>query len=176
MTNDEKIKAAEDMISRANEMIVEANKLVAEVKASKQSDDVISEYIDAFGQDAKEWYVGVTGRVCESSNTRRFDNLSRADRESFNNFWREDYARESLRLTSFNNKLLAFKWCWDRDYVPDWSRPYEGKFYVYYDYNTYSYRVTHRTVCRDNAVYFSSKEIAQKCCDWLNSEEECELI
>lgn len=176
MTNDEKIKAAEGMISQANEMIMEANKLIAEVKASKQSDDVISEYIDAFGIGVPIWYIAPYGGISECFSNKRYEELSTEEHEYLNDFWREDYAKESLRLASFNNKLLAFKWCWDRDYVPDWSRPHEDKFYVYYNHNNNLYYVAHSSVLVNNVVYFSSKEIAQKCCDWLNSEEECESI
>lgn len=67
-------------------------------------------------------------------------------------------------------KLMKFKFCYDRSYAPDWSKPDESKWYVYCPATTREYKIDW-TVTRDrpSMVYFSSEEIAQKCADWLNA-------
>lgn len=73
-------------------------------------------------------------------------------------------------MSQFNNKLLAFKWCYDRNYKPDWNNPDESKYLVYYDCNKQAYDYTIYAIIRYTTLCFSTKEVAQKCCDWLNSE------
>ena len=71
---------------------------------------------------------------------------------------------------TFLTDLARFKYCYDKDYVPNWSDYDEPKYYVYF-YTTYEeYRVEYAvTWDRPLTVYFSSEEVAQKCADWLNA-------
>lgn len=70
---------------------------------------------------------------------------------------------------------LYFKELFDADYVPDWSDRSRAKFYVVYSNNskpkTYITNDCH-FFANYETVYFSSKEIAKKCADWLNSRKE----
>lgn len=83
----------------------------------------------------------------------------------------KEYAEMAKEMKEFNDKLLAFKWCYDRDYTPDWDDSSTCKYCVAYD--NYSGQYVRHSWYGDKypTVYFSTKEIAQKCCDWLNSEE-----
>lgn len=78
-------------------------------------------------------------------------------------------AERAKKLKDFNDMLMAFKWCYNRDYKPDWNDFYEDKYYVYYSHKTHKYDVDSITMWNVHNVYFSSEEIAQKCADWLNS-------
>jgi hypothetical protein len=70
---------------------------------------------------------------------------------------------------------LTFKWCYDRDYEPVFSGDYDNRVYsIYYDSEDEKYDYDWASVVAYNEVYFSSKEIAQKCCDWLNAETKGE--
>lgn len=73
------------------------------------------------------------------------------------------YAEMYMEKTQHIADLLHFKWLYDRDYEPDW-RSAQWTISKYYD----KY-VPLLSVCeRDTDVYFTNKEIAQKCADWLN--------
>ena len=68
---------------------------------------------------------------------------------------------------------LYFKELYDADYVPDWENMRTSEYYIYLDNSTKSYGVDHTIYwALEGTVYFSSKEIAQKCADWLNSRKE----
>lgn len=83
-----------------------------------------------------------------------------------------DYVEQAQRIKDFNDKLLAFKWCYDRDYEPDWENEDEKKYYIYYDNDNNHYDWDWNTLYDNSAIYFSTREIAQKCADWLNSLSE----
>ena len=83
---------------------------------------------------------------------------------------------ESEFAEQFTNKLVLFtnltrfKYCYDKDYVPDWSDQNESKWYVYFHTLTKEYKVDWTiTWDRPSTVYFNSEEIAQKCANWLNA-------
>lgn len=67
-------------------------------------------------------------------------------------------------------KLMKFKFCYDYSYEPDWDNMDESKWYVYFHTNMKKYTTDWTVMCnRPSTVYFSSKEVAQKCADWLNA-------
>ena len=175
MTNMEKIKEAESMMLKATKLMESAKKLIEESKISNDT-GVLAEYNNKFGTGCSYWYLDGMGDIIESSSDYKYYEISPKEYNYFNGFWDLKYAEQSKQLTAFNNKLLAFKWCYDRDYEPDWDSN-EAKFFVYRSYlqkenmyNTYRWDTTW-TLC-ENIIYFSSEEIAQKCCDWLNSMEK----
>ena len=82
------------------------------------------------------------------------------------NYLTKEYAEEATRIKKFNDMLMAFKWCYDSDYVPNWDCSstkyfivYNPVFHVYHVCSTFSY-------CH-NIIYFSNQDIAQSCADWF---------
>lgn len=78
-------------------------------------------------------------------------------------FKSEKYAEMYREKTQFIANLLHFKWLYDRDYEPDlehaqWSITKDNDKYV----------PVLSIWEQDTGMYFSNKEIAQKCADWLN--------
>lgn len=70
----------------------------------------------------------------------------------------------------FISKLTQFKYCYDRDYEPDWTDFEENKYGIYYSHTYSKYRITiDNSAETPESIYFSTLEIAQKCCDWLNA-------
>ncbi len=165
-----------EKIEKVEAMIKEATELLNKIKAAKEADkDILAEYKDMFGKhDHDLYYVTETGKITCAMNDNDFSEyINHNHRENmnyFNNFFDKTYAEKSLELASFNNKLLAFKWCHDRDYEPDWNNNKESKHFIYYDSCNHSYGHAVYSTISNNTVYFSTEEIAQKCCDWLNSE------
>ena len=89
----------------------------------------------------------------------------------YSNYANEEYAKQARTIKEFHDKLLAFKYCYDKDYTPDWNNNWEHKYYIFYDNECEQY-VTRRTVSNEiYTVYFSRQEIAQQCVDWLNEEK-----
>lgn len=60
---------------------------------------------------------------------------------------------------------LLFKWHYDREYVPVWDG-HNINWCVAYEHRVECYIVYCNL--RHNMVYFSTKEIAEKCAEWLN--------
>lgn len=177
MLDMEKLKKSESLMNEATKLMETARKLMEESKTSSNRDTLIYEYTKNFGTDCNCWYLDSMGDIIGSSSTYSISDIPKNEFNYFNNFWNTKYAEKSRELIQFNNKLLAFKWCWDRDYEPDWNDFHsehgsDAKFYVYFDSNDYKYRCGYCHTHNHNSVFFSSGEIAQKCCDWLNSEEE----
>lgn len=79
-----------------------------------------------------------------------------------------EYAEMAKEMKEFNDKLLAFKWCYDRNYVPNWDDTSIWKHCVAYNHYDNQYTVHSWFSEKYPTVCFSTKEIAQKCCDWLN--------
>lgn len=176
MLDMEKLKKAESLMEEATKLMETARELMEESKTLPNNDTLIYEYTKNFGTDCNCWYLDSMGDIIGSSSISSISDIPKNEFNYFNNFWNTEYAEKSRELIQFNNRLLAFKWCWDRDYEPDWNSN-EPKFFVYKSYlqteniyNTYQWDKAW-TLC-ENIIYFSSQEIAQKCCDWLNSLEE----
>lgn len=167
MTNNEKIQ-------RAEQLIAEANALLNEVKAnSSNEEDVIAKYKEDYCK-GKKYYIkddinddSISWIV--TPNVYTFENTS----NPYRFYLTEELAEQAKKLKDFNDKLLAFKYCYDLDYKPDFSDDYNYRaYYVYYDSDDNKYDYDWDNVCNMNMVYFSSGKIAQKCADWLNSLSE----
>lgn len=92
------------------------------------------------------------------------------DVSNTNYFYYHDdrYAKMAKEMKELNDKLLAFKWCYDREYTPDWDDSSTCKYCVAYDNYSGQYTILSWYGEKYPTVYFSTREVAQKCCDWLN--------
>lgn len=160
MTNDEKIQ-------RAEQLIAEANALLNEVKANNNEEDVIAKYKNDYCK-GKHYYLDLAGDV-NWVVTSELDAFEK-QRNPYSNYLTEELAEQAKKLKDFNDKLLAFKYCYDLDYKPVFSGDYDNRAYsVYYDSEDGEYDWSYDSVNNRSIVYFSTKEIAQKCADWLNN-------
>lgn len=167
MTIDEKIKLLESQIA-------ETSRLLAEIKKEKENEEkgntesVLAEYWDYINSGETVYGVNYFNAVCDFMAFGEYnDNKTRR----YSIYLTEEYAEQALKIKEFNDKLLAFKYCYDRDYKPVFSGDYDNRAYcIYYDSVDRKYDWDSESVCDRNVIYFSSREIAQKCCDWLNAE------
>ncbi len=166
MNNNEKIQKAEQLIA-------EANALLNEVKANSSNEkDVLTKYKDDYDKD-KHYYIDWNGDIDWVPVSEIASEMD-AFEERLNpcsNYLTEELAKQAKKIKDFNDKLLAFKYCYDLDYKPDWSDKTK-KYYVYYNAYDNEYMADGLCSMREPLVYFSTKEIAQKCADWLNSLSE----
>lgn len=73
----------------------------------------------------------------------------------------------------FIANLLHFKYLYDRDYEPNWIDLLEYKYYIFYNGKTKKFEWCYTIInSHPETVYFSTKEIAQKCVDWLNEKNK----
>ena len=88
----------------------------------------------------------------------------------FSRYLSKDYAEFADRAKRFTDACLAFKWCWDAVYNPNWKNATEYKWYIVFDYFNDRFSVRHCELLQEmGTVYFSTKEIAESCADWLHS-------
>lgn len=169
MTNKEKLEKAYELIGEANKLIDE----VANSEPEVEPEDPVAEYkneVNArYNGDVADvnFYVnfyGKSSRSCSASFDASMYN-------SYYQFLSKEYADAAARMYKMICMQLAFKWCHDRDFVPDWNN-WElnaGKFYLKYSRRTKEYSVFDAYCDEGAVVYFSTPEIAHKCADWLNS-------
>lgn len=166
MNIDETIKLLESQIA-------EANKLLEEIKKEKENEEkentksVLEEYWNCINSGETVYCLNFSNEVSDINVYKRYNDTN-TDR--YSNYPTEEYAEQAQRIKEFNDKLLAFKWCYDRYFEPVFSGNYnDGAYYIYYDLEDEKYDYDWDSICDKNLIYFSSAKIVQKCCDWLNS-------
>ena len=166
MTNDEKIKKAE-------ELVAEANKLLNEVKATHNSkEDVIAKYKNDYCKGIK-YYLNNQSNVDSIQKGDSFEKVERLCQTPYQHYLTKELAAQAKAMKDFNDKLLAFKYCYDNDFVPDWNDGDTEKWSVYIDADRKRYWYTSSYNCYyPNGVYFSCAEVAKQCCEWLYSLEK----
>lgn len=80
----------------------------------------------------------------------------------------ENYAMKAAKMKKYIDMMLAFKYCYDVDYEPDWSNANEVKCYVRFDTKRNQYDVFCSVQRPLHVVYFSNSDIAERCAEWLN--------
>ena len=170
MTNNEKIQ-------RAEQLIAEANTLLSEVKANSSNEedaeeDVIAEYKNDYCKGRK-YYLNNQSNVDFIDIGDSFEKVKSLSQSPYQHYLTKELAKQAKELKDFNDKLLAFKYCYDLEYKPVFSGDYDNHaYFVYYDLEDDKYDWNWATICNCNIVYFSTEEIARKCADWLNSLSE----
>lgn len=170
MTIDETIKLLESQIAEANKLLAEIKK-EKEDEEKKNTESVLAEYWNCINSGEDVFYFNAHNEIIKGGLGNIDDEkCSDNNTDRYSNYLVEEYAEQAQRIKEFNDKLLAFKWCYDRDYIPVFSGDYDNRaYYIYYDSEYKEYDYDWDSVCERNIIYFSSKEIAQKCCDWLNA-------
>lgn len=137
------------------------------IKAQQERLDALEKWLDNEVPDVLEWNIkyreegwcmDYSGGVYPANSY-----LSASGIRKRRIFKTEKYARMYAMKTQYIADLLHFKWLYDRDYEPDWAhaqwtiRNLDGKYVPVLS-----------AWEQDNDIYFSTKEIAQKCADWFN--------
>lgn len=168
MTNNEKIQ-------RAEQLMAEAKALLNEVKTIHDNEeDVIAKYKNDYTK-GRQYYLNSQSKVDFISVGNSFEKVEIFTQYPYQHYLTEELAEQAKRLKDFNDKLLAFKYCYDLDYKPNWDDHVGNKYFVCYKHTDEEskYIVDYHYVTQaESMVYFSTKEIAQKCADWLNSLKE----
>ena len=163
-------------MNKLSESIAETNKLVAEITAELATlkeqetteDDVVTDILERY-KDIRElpdylYYLDENSKIDSFRGEYKFvEDVE----DPYNIYPTKKLAQQAQKMKKFNDLCLAFKYCHDEDYQPDWSN-YDYKYRVIYDFENNRYYVEQPEKYYCNVVHFSSREIAQKLVDYLN--------
>lgn len=161
-------------IEKLNCLVAEVNALAEKIRndyVEEQEDDVLADYESAFKQEDAN-YVYFLDSNSEVHNCSNFPYSVHDDADIYNNpyhmYLSEEYANKAAKMKKFNDMLLAFKWCYDKTYEPDWGDSDSQKYFIYYDTVKSIYAVDSFHMFVKNDVYFSTRIGAKNCANWLN--------
>ena len=163
-----------EFLDKLNGYLAQINALAEEYNHSEQAEDknpkdytleLLKDYIEAF-KNPMYWLE--FGDICHGSLAGGEDDIF-----AFEYFPTGEYAKKLRKLNRLNGMMLAFKWCYDRDYVPNWAVD-SCKYTIMWDTATNRFDYTWSNIALFNHVYFSSDFIAKKCAEWLNKVSESE--
>lgn len=175
MNSNEFLDKLNSYLAEINQIADKANKLAEEYNKSAEQAEVENpkEYTLNL---LKDYVVAFEGKMhwVEFGDIRHGD-LAGTEEEIlvFDNFPSEVYAKKFRKMNKLNGMMLAFKWCYDRDFEPDWRDDDTLKHTIIWDKYEGFHRVN-SSATRANQVYFSDADIAQKCAEWLNKVAESE--
>lgn len=165
-------------IEKLNSLVAEVNALAEKIRndyAEEQEDDVLAKYIEAVNSgDYLLYWVNSSGDV---KNRLGAGSCVLDDYNPYSNYVNGIIADKAAKMKKFNDMLLAFKWCYDKTYEPDWSDSNSQKYFIYYDTVKSIYAVDFFRSFAVNDVYFSTRIAAEDCANWLNKvDPEGELV
>ena len=124
MTNNEKIQ-------RAEQLIAEANALLNEVKTNSNEEDVIAKYKEDFCKRDK-YFIDSYNKIKWFASSGEPDTFTKTS-DPYQHYLTKELAEQAKELKDFNDKLLAFKYCYDLDYKPVFSGDYDNHaYFIYY--------------------------------------------
>lgn len=174
-------------IDKLNSLLAEVNALAEKINKEysesaimeDEKPDALEDYKSAFQEDKESnvyfvYFLDANSDmrgICDGC-TFPFSESGRYASDYYNPYHMylsEAYAKKAAKMKKFNDMLLAYKWCHDKTYEPDWSDSDTVKYYVYYDTSDERYSVDCTYVGGRNTVFFSTNIRAEDCADWLNS-------
>jgi hypothetical protein len=163
MTVQDKIEALKQEFL---EKLAELEKEAAEEYST--SEDILAKYVERFDGNNRSYYLDDNSEVdwtCIS-----YVYLEDA-RNPYQLYPTADLARLAYAHKRYNDMLLAFKYCYDNNYCPDWESV-DILYSVGFNHKERKYEAITLLHDTSSSVIFSTKEIAQKCADWLNAYPE----
>lgn len=152
------------------ERIKELKKQIEEINAQineLERDDTLEQYESDISWGSDRYTLDNFGCVKILEPTIGFNS---DEYNPYRHYMTEEYANKASKIKKFNDMLMAFKWCYDRDYEPDWTTKCTKYCIVYnFDVNPKCYDVAWDYKRKHNEIYFSSEDVARKCANWLNN-------
>ena len=165
-----------EKMDRLSELLREVNKLADEIEAEcvKEKpivkDDEIADYLTSVQEDEQLLYfINSDGLIEDNVDESGAYTIDDFDGSKYRYYLSLDFAEQALKLKRFNDILLAFKWCYDKgfEYNCNSNKPV---YSIWYDSVCETYLPKRNSYPKivTGLVYFSSEDIAEKCCLWLN--------
>lgn len=132
--------------------------------AAENKSSPVAEYIDELHTELEAYYLNADSEVAHD--ILCVEDLE-GNRNAYQYYLSADYAERAFRMKLINDMILAFKWCYDRDYV--WIDN-DNNYYICMDTDSHRFTVDVTGCYRSfSTVYFSDRNIASKCAKWLNA-------
>lgn len=152
-----------------NELDISERKLLEATADADVLDSFINAVDEVTNRAHHNYEVGYGGSVRSANSGFDID-------YPYTKFPTAHLAEQLAKIYKFNGMLLAFKYCYDYAFDPDWSDNTE-KIIIIYNTEMGRYSYIHTVSWVYSAVAFSSEVIAEKCCSWLNTlDPKGELI
>lgn len=163
-----------DILQRMSELVTEFKSLIDEVRADAQKEaaikpeeltaHVLNAYVSYHDRTDVYW-LDQFGCKCIGA-PKNFKRCLQEDYNPYHVYPTEYYADYAAFMKKVNDIQLAYKWCYERDFVQPWGSKFV-KSYIVYDDTVGLFKV--QTSCHSPAtVVFNSKEVAQGCANLLN--------
>lgn len=172
-----KIEELESQLETLKTTVAELENKIAEIKRNEDKKipdvkDIPQTYdFDDYERMSEYWYeVWILNCKCELVRTKMDEESIKKGNMIFPTVKFAEMFREKAQLIA---DCLLFKWLYDREFVPVWNG-YDENFKVCFDTESKRYEAECNTRYENNNVYFSTKEIAEKCAEWLNYRRENE--
>ena len=163
-----KIDNCKSEIENLNTMITDLQKQVENAKEEMKERE-LADILDDYKKALKKNSFWLEGRLSDAILGGENHNFHITDDNPYAFYPTQEYAEKARKIKTLNDMLLAFKWCYDKDFDPDFDTDV-ARYYVTYDACNDVFDVdTCYTPIYFNAVCFSKHDKAQKCCEWLNS-------
>lgn len=162
-----KINNCKSEIENLNKRITDLQKQVENAKEEmkeRELADILKDYEKALKKNS----FWLEGRLSDAILGGENHNFHITDDNPYACYPSQEYAEKARKIKTLNDMILAFKWCYDRDYTPDWKY-IVTRYFVVYDFIEGKYCVATTNKVDNNVIYFSGEKVAQKCCEWLNS-------
>lgn len=133
---------------------------------STNIEDVADDVLKRYKEDTNNCYVyflDSDSEVDSSHNYNEYENAS----NPYCNYPTIKLAQQSAKIKMFNDILLAFKYCYEEEYKPNWTVN-NNKYFIHYDSYTHEYEVDVWSHSIYNVVVFGDGRIAQMCVEYLN--------
>jgi hypothetical protein len=169
MTFEEKMNKLSETIAETNRLFAELTEELATSKENENSkDDIVIDILERY-KDIRELhdYLYFLDENSKIDNCRGPYEFVNNVEDPYDLYPTKKLAHQAQKMKIFNDLCLAFKYCHDEDYQPDWSN-YDYKYRVIYDFENNRYYVEQPEKYYCNVVHFSSREIAQKLANYLN--------
>ena len=88
--------------------------------------------------------------------------------QDYNAFHTNAYVEEFRKKCLMLAMMLHCSWYVDRYYTPNWDNLSVEKYSVVFNHDSKKFQIQVWYYAETAQVYFSTKEAAQKCADWMN--------
>lgn len=115
-----------EKVMNRHERIKELKKQIEEINAEinkLEQDDTLEQYESDLSLRYKSYILNELGCVLKNNSTFNSDEYN-----PYRHYMTEAYANKAAQMKKFNDMLMAFKWCYDRDYETDWTEN-DTKYY-----------------------------------------------
>lgn len=158
----QEIETLKQTLTQIDQRMEQLGALLSKVEQGNEVPNVLD-----FKDRENFYYVCNNGWIYNAKYNNCEMNLTGAKNHRF--FKTLEYAKMFRNKSQFIADLLHFKWLYDRGFQPDWDND-EYFYRVVWRIDLRKYEVATMSLTSDGAsVFFSTKEIAQRCADWLNS-------